>query len=246
MSNFYLSTFSWPQFIKKYSPSQILPHTVVYLSIVYLSSIMLNRSNWIDGDGHTGIVFMASSYSTSQSPSQVSVIRTVAMVISLSLTQREDTTDAPYLMGCKEDEFHNTSTFNTLERSAIHSYQQSDSYNPPQDNNTDKPHRAHYAELDLAPSSKYVPVSTNSVHYAQVDKHSFKHKRSLSPPHSKAVPVPVETPTAAAAKKHYDNPTYEMSSSYHYPVTPGDTVVWSLLLSILLYIWRTDTVISNY
>ena len=144
--------------------------------------------------------------------------------------QREDTTDAPYLMGCKEDEFHNTSTFNTLERSAIHSYHQ-DSYNQPQDSNgttttTDKSHRAHYAELDLAPSSKFVPASSNSVQYAQVDKSSFKrNKNSLSPPHTKSVPVPVETPTAAAAKKHYDNPTYEMSSSYHYPVTPGDTVV---------------------
>ena len=144
------------------------------------------------------------------------------MVTLLQFTQREDTTDAPYLMGCKEDEFHNTSTFNTLERSAIHSYQQSD---PPQDSNSaNKSHRAHYAELDLPPSSKYVPPSTNSVEYSRIDKSSFKQKRSLSPPHTKAVPVPVETPTAAAAKKHYDNPTY-MSSSYHYPVTPGDTVV---------------------
>ena len=140
-------------------------------------------------------------------------------------TQREDTTDAPYL-GCKEDDFQNASTFNTLERSAIHSYQQNDTHSSPQDNNTaDKPHRAHYAELDLAPSSKYTPVSANTVHYAQVDKSSFKRKRSLSPPHTKAVPVPVQTPTAAAAKKQYDNPTYGMSGSYHYPVTPGDTVV---------------------
>ena len=147
------------------------------------------------------------------------------MVISLLFVQREDTTDAPYL-GCKEDDFQNASTFNTLERSAIHSYQQNDTHNLPQNNNvTDKSHRAHYAELDLAPSSKYVPVSANSVQYAQVDKSSFKRKRSLSPPHTKAVPVPVETPTAAAAKKQYDNPTYGMSASYHYPVTPGDTVV---------------------
>ena len=127
-------------------------------------------------------------------------------------------------MGCKEDEFHNTSTFNTLERSAIHSsYQQSDQ--PQNHNNSNKSHQAHYAELDLAPSSKYAPPSTNSVQYSQIDRSSFKQKRSLSPPHTKAVPVPVETPTAAAAKRHYDNPTYAMSSSYHYPVTPGDTVV---------------------
>ena len=46
---------------------------------------VVNRSNWIDGDGHTGIVFMASSYSTSQSPSQVSVmISTITMVMLLS------------------------------------------------------------------------------------------------------------------------------------------------------------------
>ena len=139
--------------------------------------------------------------------------------------QREETTDAPYL-GCKEDDFQNASTFNTLERSAIHGYHHSDSQGSLQDNNsTDKSHRPHYAELDLAPSSKHVPASTNSVHYAQVDKTSFKRKRSLSPPRTKAVPVPVEIPTAAAVKKQYDNPTYGMSTSYHYPVTPGDTVV---------------------
>ena len=140
------------------------------------------------------------------------------------LFQREETTDAPYL-GCKEDDFHNASTFNTLERSAIHGYRQSDSQGSPQDNSSSDKSRAHYAELDLAPSSKYVPVSANSVQYAQVDKSSFKDKRSLSPPRTKSVPVPVEIPTAAAAKKQYDNPTYGMSSSYHYPVTPGDTVV---------------------
>ena len=63
------------------------------------------------------------------------------------------------------------------------------------------------------------------MHYAQVDKSSFKRKRSPSPSRTKAVPVPVQTPTAAAAKKQYDNPAYGISGSYHYPVTPGDTVV---------------------
>ena len=123
-------------------------------------------------------------------------------------------------MGCKEDDFQNASTFNTLERSGIHGYQLTE---PLDNDNTSKPHRAHYAELDLAPSSKYVPPSANSVQYAQVDKSSFRRKQQS--PTGKAVPVPVETPTAAAAKKHYDNPTYGLSSSYHYPVTPGDTVV---------------------
>lgn len=166
---------------------------------------------------------MASSYSTSsRSPSQVSVVRYIAMVTPI-YTQREDTTDAPYL-GCKEDDFQNASTFNTLERSAVHSRPFSDPFGLPQDNDASKSHpQAHYAELDLAPSSKRVQPSANSVHYAQVDKSSFKrNKRSPSPPHTKTVPVPVETPTAAAAKKQYDNPTYGMS---RYPVTPGDTVV---------------------
>lgn len=141
---------------------------------------------------------------------------------TLLIQQREDTTDAPYL-GCKEDDFQNASTFNTLERSAIHNnYQPVDVRSTPQDNDsTDKPHRAHYAELDLAPSSKYVAPSASSVQYAQVDKSSFKRKHSPSSTHTKAVPVPVQPPTAAEAKKQYDNPTY----SYHYPVTPGDTVV---------------------
>ncbi|XP_065888354.1 cell adhesion molecule DSCAM-like isoform X3 [Dysidea avara] len=177
------------------------------------------RSNWIDGEGHTGIVFMASSYSAGQSP-----------------TQRESSTTAPYL-GAEEDDFHNASTFNTLERSAIHRYKeqepyQQDFYNSPyknddnlnQNNDTTMgvPHRAHYAELDLAPPTGHVAPPKNSVQYSKVDKSSFKQRHTPSPlgtqpPYSPQREIQPMT-------EQYNNEPYAYSPRYH-PVTPGDTVV---------------------
>jgi len=80
------------------------------------------------------------------------------------------------------------------------------------------PHRAHYAELDLAPPTGQVASPKNSVQYSKVDKSTFKQRHTPSPPgtHSPYSPQREIQPMT--------NEPYAYSPRYN-PVTPGDTVV---------------------